>query len=366
MLEFADYMTKQGTQKTVVVGLSGGVDSSVTAALLKQQGYFVIGVYMKNWSDDFGDYGCTWAEDVEDARKVAQVLDIPFYIWNFEKEYYSKVVEYFLKDYEAGRTPNPDILCNSEIKFKVFLDKALDLGADFVATGHYARVKQVGNEFQLLKGVDPAKDQSYFLYRLNQTQLSKVIFPIGEYKKAEVREMAKKFKLPTFAKKDSQGICFIGKIDVQEFLREHIKSKQGEIVTASGQVVGQHTGLPYYTIGQREGIGIGGKGPYYVVAKQFDSNKLLVTNDQNDPGLWKQNFELTELSWTGNTPTFPLKAGVSIRYHHPDYSAQIENVSNDRLAIKFEKPQRAITPGQSAVIYDGDVLIGGGVIENVS
>lgn len=246
-------------QKTVVVGMSGGVDSSVTAALLKEQGYSVIGVFMKNWSEDFGDYGCTWAEDAEDARKVAQVLDIPFYVWNFEKEYKEKVVEYFLNEYTAGRTPNPDILCNSEIKFKVFLEKALALGADYVATGHYARVKEVKDndgqtEFQLLKGIDPAKDQSYFLYRLTQKQLSRVLFPIGEFEKSHVRELARKFNLPTHAKKDSQGICFIGKIDVREFLMEKIKAKSGEIVTTTGQVIGRHTGLPYYTIGQEKAL----------------------------------------------------------------------------------------------------------------
>lgn len=356
---------KAKDKKTVVVGMSGGVDSSVTAALLKQQGYFVIGVYMKNWSEDFGDYGCTWAQDAEDARKVAQVLDIPFYVWNFEKEYYSKVVEYFLKEYEAGRTPNPDILCNSEIKFKVFLDKALALGADFVATGHYARVHQVKNEYELLKGIDPTKDQSYFLYRLTQSQLSKVLFPIGDYQKSEVREMARKFNLPTHAKKDSQGICFIGQIDVMEFLREHIKAKAGQIVTSTGQVVGSHTGLPYYTIGQREGIGIGGSGPYYVVGKDFKANNLLVTNDKNDPALWKRQFTINELSWTSQEPNFPLKTGVSIRYHHPDYPALLKSAGYGIIHARFESPQRAITPGQSAVIYQGDKLIGGGTIESV-
>jgi tRNA-specific 2-thiouridylase len=356
-------MTK--TPKTVVVGMSGGVDSSVTAALLKKQGYFVIGVYMKNWSEDFGDYGCTWAEDAEDARKVAQVLGIPFYVWNFEKEYYSKVVEYFLKEYEAGRTPNPDILCNSEIKFKVFLDKALGLGADYVATGHYARVKETKAGFKLLKGIDPTKDQSYFLYRLNQKQLAKILFPLGEYPKSQVRELAKKFKLPTYAKKDSQGICFIGKINVTEFLKEHIKAKEGVIVTAQGQQVGKHYGLPYYTIGQREGIGLGGKGPYYVVSKNFKTNQLLVTNDKNDPGLWKEEFTMSDLSWTNKVPDFPLTTGVSIRYHHPDYPAEIKKSPNGELLVRFDTPQRAITEGQSAVIYEGDVLIGGGVIQSI-
>ena len=357
-------MTKK-SQKTVVVGMSGGVDSSVTAALLQEQGYSVVGVYMKNWSDDFGDYGCTWAQDAEDARKVAQTLEIPFYVWNFEKEYYHHVVEYFLKEYEAGRTPNPDILCNSEIKFKVFLDKALALGADFVATGHYARVKEVSGAFQLLKGIDPNKDQSYFLYRLTQKQLSKTLFPIGEFQKSEVREMARKFKLPTHAKKDSQGICFIGQIDVMQFLREHIKAKAGEIVTTTGHKIGNHTGLPYYTIGQREGIGVGGDGPYYVVGKDFKSNQLLVTNDKDDPQLWKNTFNVSELSWTNVAPQFPLKAGVGIRYNHKDYPAVITQNVDGSLNIEFEDVQRAITPGQSAVVYNGDILVGGGVINEV-
>ena len=250
--------------------MSGGVDSSVTAALLKKQGYNVVGVFMKNWSEDFGNYGCTWVEDSEDARKVAQVLGVPFYVWNFEKEYREKVVEYFLREYQDNRTPNPDVMCNSEIKFKVFLEKAMKLGADFVATGHYARIQKskvkgqnfkskVKSTLSLLKGIDPAKDQSYFLYTLQQEQLAKILFPLGEYKKSEIRALARKFKLPTAEKKDSQGICFIGKINVTEFLRAHVKAKAGEVVLADGKVVGQHTGLPFYTIGQREGLGISEK-----------------------------------------------------------------------------------------------------------
>jgi tRNA-specific 2-thiouridylase len=356
------------SKKTVVVGMSGGVDSSVVAALLKKQGFDVIGVFMKNWSEDFGDYGCTWVQDSEDARKVAQLLNIPFYIWDFEKEYYSKVVEYFLREYKAGRTPNPDVMCNSEIKFKVFLDRALKLGADFVATGHYARIEsRIKNKelrYRLLKGVDLTKDQSYFLYTLKQEQLAKILFPIGDLKKSEVRKLAKKFKLPNAEKKDSQGICFIGKINVTEFLKAHIKGKKGEIVTSSGQVLGHHSGLPFYTIGQREGMNLGGNGPYYVVSKNFKANKLVVTNNKEDKGLWKKEFTVSDLSWVGSVPKLPLRTGVTIRYHHPEEGARVEG-RGERLRVTFTKPQRAITEGQAAVFYKGDELLGGGIIEKV-
>ncbi|MEO8065712.1 MAG: tRNA 2-thiouridine(34) synthase MnmA [Candidatus Doudnabacteria bacterium] len=354
-------------KKTVVVGMSGGVDSSVTAALLKQQGFDVIGVYMKNWSEDFGDFGCSWAEDSEDARKVAQLLNIPFYVWNFENEYYDKVVEYFLREYSAGRTPNPDVMCNTEIKFKVFLEKALRLGADFVATGHYARVRyqKSDNSYHLLKGIDPAKDQSYFLYTLKQHQLEKILFPIGHMAKSEVRALAKKFDLPNAAKKDSQGICFIGKINVTEFLKAHIKTKAGEIMTANGQVLGVHDGLPYYTIGQREGMNLGGQGPYYVTRKDFEGNRLVVTNNKTDADLWKNTFSVTDLSWVGQTPDFPTRTGVSIRYHHPEFQANIKQKTGNKLEVVFEQAQRAITPGQSSVIYNSEELLGGGVIDKV-
>lgn len=360
-------MKNANSKKTVVVGMSGGVDSSVTAALLKKQGFDVIGVFMKNWTEDFGDYGCTWAQDSEDARKVATKLNIPFYVWNFEKEYKEKVVEYFLNEYKANRTPNPDVMCNTEIKFNIFLDKALKLGADFVATGHYARVKKhvAHNTYHLLKGVDPAKDQSYFLYTLKQPQLSRILFPIGGYKKSKVRELARKYKLPNAEKKDSQGICFIGEIDVREFLKAHLKAKVGEVVTATGQVLGKHEGLPYYTIGQREGMGIGGKGPYYVVSKDIKLNRLVVTNNAEDEMLWKKEFIMTDLSWTAEAPRFPFRTGVSIRYHHPEYRALLEEMGDGKLKVTFEQPQRAITVGQAAVIYKGDEVLGGGVIAEV-
>src|SRR3989344_1335842 len=364
-------------KKTVIVGMSGGVDSSVAAVLLKQQGFDVIGVFMKNWSEDFGGYGCTWAEDAEDARKVAQVPKIPFYVWNFEKEYRAKVVDYFLREYRANRTPNPDVMCNNEIKFKFFLDKALKLGADFVATGHYARItKRVSrNAYHLLKGVDPAKDQSYFLYTLRQKQLAKILFPIGGYKKSEIRRLARKFKLPTADKKDSQGICFIGKINVGEFLRAHIRAKAGDVVTATGEKIGRHSGLPFYTIGQRGGIGIGGGGPFYVVGKDLKKNQLVVTNKPADKNLWRREFSVSDISWTGQTPKLPLRAGVTIRYHHPEQKALIgripprgragKNPAKGAARIKFAKSQRAITPGQAAVFYKKNELLGGGIIVHV-
>jgi tRNA-uridine 2-sulfurtransferase len=362
-------MKKALEQKHAVVGLSGGVDSAVSAALLLKQGYSVTGVYMKNWSEDFGDFGCTWASDSEDARKVAQTLGVPFYIWDFEKEYRKKVVSYFLREYKKGRTPNPDVICNSEIKFKLFLDRALKLGADFVATGHYARIekkkKRVGEEYRLLKGIDPSKDQSYFLYTLKQRQLSRTLFPLGEYKKSEVRKMARKFKLPNADKKDSQGICFIGKINVSDFLKAHIKAKKGDILTVSGSVLGRHEGLPFYTIGQR-GMGLGGDGPYYVAYKNFKLNALIVTNKKDDPRLWRKKFTLSDLSWTGNEPKMPFKARVAIRYHHPEQPALIQKMNDAKLSVTFQVPQRAITEGQSAVIYKNDVLLGGGVIEHVT
>lgn len=354
---------KSSGKKKVVVGLSGGVDSSVAAALLCQQGYEVIGVFMKNWSEDVGDFSCSWSEDLEDARRVAQLLGIRFYVWNFEKEYRERVIDYFFREYAAGRTPNPDVMCNKEIKFKLFLEKALRFGADFVATGHYARAKEKKGEFFLLKGKDNNKDQSYFLNTLGQKELSRTLFPVGEYKKPAVRALARKFKLPTFEKKDSQGICFIGEVDIKQLLKQRIRPKPGEIVDPSGAVIGRHEGLPFYTIGQRGGLEINGPGPYYVVAKDKKKNQIVASNDPEDPLLWRQACLVTDLTWTRQA----LGEGdveVTIRYRHAPVSASISYKGKDAF-IRFAEPQRAITPGQAAVFYKGEELLGGGIIDEV-
>jgi tRNA-specific 2-thiouridylase len=357
------------SKKTVFVGMSGGVDSSVAAALLKKQGFNVVGVYMKNWTQDLG-FGCPWLEESQEARRVANVLKFPFYIWDFEKEYYSRVIKYFFSEYKAGRTPNPDVMCNKEIKFKMFLNKALSYGADYVATGHYAQVKEVKSKkkkitrFKLLKAIDPAKEQSYFLYNLTQKELSRIFFPIGKYKKTDVRKLAKKFKLPNYNRKDSQGICFIGPVNVRDFLKQNIKSKNGDIIDDKGKILGSHDGLPYYTIGQREGIRLGGKGPYYVIDKDLKKNLLIVSNNPKHKLLWRYRMEVSEISRVNSRIKFPSNAKIAIRYHHPESQCKITQKPN-KLLIRFIKPQRAITLGQSAVIYKGQELLGGGVISKV-
>ncbi len=352
------------TKNRIIVGLSGGVDSSVAAALLIKKGYEVIGVFMRNWSEDVGEFSCSWSEDLEDARRVAQLLGIKFYVWNFEKEYRQEVIGYFFKEYQAGRTPNPDVMCNREIKFKLFLKKALQFGADYVATGHYARIARRENEYYLLRGKDSNKDQSYFLCTLGQQELSRSLFPIGEYTKPQIRSMAKKLKLPTFNKPDSQGICFIGEIDVSDLLRRHVKMKPGKIIDVSGKVLGRHEGLPLYTLGQRGGLDLGGNGPYYVVAKDEKKNVVIVSNNPKDELLWRKECIVGELTWTRKIE-IPKKCEVSIRYRHPAYKATIEVLKNKKLKITFAEAQRAITPGQLAVFYNGDELLGSAVIEKV-
>lgn len=366
--------------------MSGGVDSSVAAALLKEQGYECTGVYMKNWSGD--DYGiqaeCPWEKEMADAEKVCEKLGIEFRSFNFEKDYRDKVVEYFFSEYEKGRTPNPDVMCNKEIKFHLFLKKALEEGADFIATGHYVRKREVGGRvngknieehYELLKGVDPNKDQSYFLYNITQAQLNKCLFPVGHLLKPEVRELAQKFGLPNADKPDSQGICFIGEINVQEFLRSRIQVHKGEIVDVdSGGKVGEHDGIEFYTLGQREGLKIGGAGePYFVVKKEPETNILYVAKGRDNPKLFKDELKLESLHLiddmvdNGNEGTDLIsltgkKLQASVRYRHKPEPCKIE-VEDGKIEIEFDKPQRAITPGQSCVIYDGDICLGGGVIE---
>ena len=409
--------------------MSGGVDSSVAAALLKnlpagRQGraFDVVGIYMKCWSE--GEY-CTSAKDAEDARLVAEKLNIPFYVFDFTREYREKVFEYMVREYAAGRTPNPDVFCNSEIKFGIFLEKCLALGADYIATGHYVRsgasqcsiaqtgssplqlrrlpalsakiqpltltaykegaepsifacesfsqrkhrfasAQSLGWSYHLLEAKDRNKDQSYFLWRLNQEQLKHVLFPIGDYLKSEVREMAREFGLPTAEKKDSQGLCFVGNVSFDNFLRDFIPKNSGPIMTASGKKIGDHDGLSFYTIGQRHGIGIGGGTPYYVAAKEPATNTLIVSEGNIDPALYKKEIEISDLNWINPFQGLPLESlecEARIRYRQPLQKCRIQ-LGNpvSKLRVVFDEPQRAVTPGQSAVFYKDEEMLGGGII----
>ena len=354
---------KKNQRGKIFVGLSGGVDSAVAAALLVRQGYEVTGIFMQNWSADFAGC-CNLERDVADARAVASQLRIPFYVWNFEREYKDKVLSYFFAAYEAGRTPNPDVMCNREIKFKLFLDRALKLGADKIATGHYARITQDAQGCHLLKNLDESKDQSYFLCALGQQELSHAIFPLGDFKKTEVRKLAVEFKLPTATKKDSQGICFVGQIDIRKFLQANIKAVPGQIVNPQGEVLGEHEGLAFYTIGQRKDIGNLPGGPYYVVAKNLVNQALVISADPHDSLLWRSQCLLADLSWTNQEINLPGEYEVVIRYHHAPVKAKLEKVA-EAVKISFVEPQRAITLGQLAAIFSGDELVGAGVIAEV-
>jgi tRNA-uridine 2-sulfurtransferase len=349
----------------VIVGLSGGVDSAVAALLLKQQGYEVIGLFMKNWEDDDTDEYCPSRVDLVDAAAVADRIGIELEAVNFSTEYKDRVFSIFLEEYQAGRTPNPDVLCNAEIKFKAFLDHALDLGADYIATGHYARLARANGNVRLLKAVDESKDQSYFLYRLNQSQLSKSLFPLGGLRKTEVREIALKHGLPNHAKKDSTGICFIGERPFREFLGRYLPKQPGAMRTPEGKHVGEHQGLMYYTIGQRQGLGIGGPGePWFVAGKDLNENILYVVQGRDHPALLKPRLSAIDLSWiAGTAPATATNYGGKTRYRQPDAACRIDEVESSYCDVSFEQPQWAVTPGQSVVLYDRDVCLGGGVIQ---
>jgi tRNA-specific 2-thiouridylase len=353
----------------VVVGMSGGVDSSVTALLLKQQGYEVIGLFMKNWEDDDDGEYCSSRQDLIDAVSVADTIGIPIEAVNFAKEYKDRVFSYFLREYEAGRTPNPDILCNSEIKFKAFLDHAIRLGADAIATGHYAGVRERDGLFQLLKADDDSKDQSYFLHRLNQAQLSKSMFPLGGLLKSKVREIAREHNLSNHAKKDSTGICFIGERPFREFLTQYLPTKPGDMVTPEGNVVGQHIGLSFYTIGQRQGLGIGGSRettgePWFVADKDMQRNRLIVVQGHGHPLLLNPELDALEMHWISeHAPDATRSYAAKTRYRQQDAACRIALGATDTAHFTFDEAQWAVTPGQSVVVYDGEVCLGGGIIK---
>lgn len=347
----------------VYVGMSGGVDSSLTAALLVEQGYDVTGVYMKNWTQDLPGMRCPWADDLADAKRVAVQLGIDFKVFDFEKEYRQKVVDYMIDEYKQGRTPNPDIMCNQEVKFKLFLEAALEDGADLIATGHYARVVHGEASTKLLQAADANKDQTYFLYRVTEKALEKTLFPLGEFTKPEVRKMAEERGLTTASKKDSQGICFVGQIGIREFLSQYVTPVAGKIIDIQSQkVLGQHDGAIFYTIGQRHGLDIGGGLPYYVVGKDMDKNEVYVTTNLNDDALWKPIISLVVPHWiAGDAPT---EGRYMARVRHRAALTPVELRYSDTgvITLKFESPERAVAPGQSVVLYDDAVCIGGGIV----
>ncbi|MDX3896089.1 tRNA 2-thiouridine(34) synthase MnmA [Pusillimonas sp.] len=370
-------ISSSASKGRVVVGMSGGVDSSVSAWLLKQQGYEVVGLFMKNWEDDDDSEYCSTRQDWLDAASVADLIGVEIEAVNFADEYKDRVFAEFLREYSAGRTPNPDILCNAEIKFKAFLDHAMSLGAELIATGHYARVREVatgqGSRFELLKGLDATKDQSYFLHRLNQAQLSRTLFPLGELPKTEVRRIAAELGLPNAAKKDSTGICFIGERPFREFLNRYLPTQEGPVKTPEGEELGRHMGLAFYTLGQRKGLGIGGvKGrqradgtadAWYSARKDIESNTLYVVQGHDHPWLLSGSLRAQDASWISGSPPPAGDYAAKTRYRQPDARCRLDETTPEGgFSLSFDEQQWAVTPGQSAVLYDGDICLGGGII----
>ena len=352
----------------IVVGMSGGVDSSVAALLLKKQGYDVVGVFMKNWDEQDDTGVCTAESDWRDVREVCDLIGIPYYSVNFEREYWDRVFAYFLKEYRAGRTPNPDVLCNREIKFRAFLDFAMNLGASRMATGHFV---QTDGEGSLLRGVDPNKDQSYFLYMVHADQLKKSVFPVGGLTKAQVRRIAEEHHLPVSAKKDSTGVCFIGERNFKKFLSEYLPAQPGDMMTPEGEIVGRHDGLMYYTLGQRRGLGIGGRGDgrsWFVIGKDLEANRLLVVQGEDHPLLYSTKCLAEEITWVGEPPAAvgqTFRCTAKYRYRQPDQPVEAVWTEDNRLSVRSLTPQRAVTPGQSLVLYEGERCLGGGIVTRV-